>query len=116
MIGEGNQESLRRDDSQDHAEDLLGRAIHYLPSLAGARAITVPVGYRPMPLDGYPVLGFPAQGSPASGSGEAAPNVYIALTHSGVTLAPLIGEVAAIEIVDGVRVEGLAPYRPERFL
>ena len=69
-----------------------------------------------MPLDGYPVLGFPAQGSPASGSGEAAPNVYIALTHSGVTLAPLIGEVAAIEIVDGVRVEGLAPYRPERFL
>ena len=159
MIGEGNQESLRRDDTQAHADDLLGRAIHYLPSLAGARAITVPVGYRPMPLDGYPVLGFPAPGSPApgslrglrlrglrlrglsgvsgsgvsgsgvSGSGvspapgspapgslEAAPNVYIALTHSGVTLAPLIGELAAIEIVDGVRVETLAPYRPERFL
>ena len=47
---------------------------------------------------------------------EAAPNVYIALTHSGVTLAPLIGELAAIEIVDGVRVESLSPYRPERFL
>ena len=146
MIGEGNQESLRRDDTQAHADDLLGRAIHYLPSLAGARAITVPVGYRPMPLDGYPVLGFPAPGSPAPGSPapgspapgspapgspapgspapgspapgslEAAPNVYIALTHSGVTLAPLIGELAAIEIVDGVRVETLAPYRPERFL
>ena len=111
MIGEGNQESLRRDDTQAHADDLLGRAIHYLPSLAGARAITVPVGYRPMPLDGYPVLGFPA---PVSG--ETAPNVYIALTHSGVTLAPLIGELAAIEIVDGVRVESLSPYRPERFL
>ncbi|MCH7621979.1 MAG: FAD-binding oxidoreductase [Chloroflexi bacterium] len=111
MIGEGNQESLRRDDTQAHADDLLGRAIHYLPSLAGARAITVPVGYRPMPLDGYPVLGFPAPNST-----EAAPNVYIALTHSGVTLAPLIGELAAIEIVDGVRVESLSPYRPERFL
>ena len=116
MIGEGNQESLRRDDTQAHANDLLGRAIHYLPSLAGARAITVPVGYRPMPLDGYPVLGFSAPGSPAPGSSEAAPNVYIALTHSGVTLAPLIGELAAIEIVDGVRVEGLSPYRPKRFL
>ena len=116
MIGEGNQESLRRDDTQAHANDLLGRAIHYLPSLAEARAITVPVGYRPMPLDGYPVLGFSAPGSPAPGSSEAAPNVYIALTHSGVTLAPLIGELAAIEIVDGVRVEGLSPYRPERFL
>ena len=111
MIGEGNQESLRRDDTQAHADDLLGRAIHYLPSLAGARAITVPVGYRPMPLDGYPVLGFPAPNST-----EATPNVYIALTHSGVTLAPLIGELAAIEIVDGVRVESLSPYRPERFL
>ena len=111
MIGEGNQESLRRDDTQAHADDLLGRAIRYLPSLAGARAIPVPVGYRPMPLDGYPVLGFPAPGS-----GEAASNVYIALTHSGVTLAPLIGELAAIEIVDGARVEGLSPYRPERFL
>jgi glycine/D-amino acid oxidase-like deaminating enzyme len=58
-----------------------------------------------MPQDGYPVLGFP----------EAAPNVYIALTHSGVTLAPLIGELAAIEIVDGARVEVLKDYRPERF-
>ena len=116
MIGEGNQESLRRDDTQPHADDLLGRAIHYLPSLAGARAITVPVGYRPMPLDGYPILGFPVAGSQASGSAEAAPNVYIALTHSGVTLAPLIGELAALEIVDGVRVESLSPYRPERFL
>ena len=116
MIGEGNQESLRRDDTQAHADDLLGRAIHYLPSLAGARAITVPVGYRPMPLDGYPVLGFPVPGPPAPDSTEAAPNVYIALTHSGVTLAPLIGELAAIEIVDDVRVESLSPYRPERFL
>ena len=110
-IGEGNPESLRRDDTHAHADDLLGRAIHYMPSLAGARAITVPVGYRPMPLDGYPVLGFPV-----AATSNAAPNVYIALTHSGVTLAPLIGELAAMEIVDGVRVESLSPYRPERFL
>ena len=41
--------------------------------------------------------------------------MYIALTHSGVTLAPLIGELATLEIVDGVRVQTLEPYRPERF-
>jgi glycine/D-amino acid oxidase-like deaminating enzyme len=105
MIGEGSQESLSRDDSQAHADDLLGRAMHYLPALGGARAIPVPVGYRPMPLDGYPVLGFARQ----------APNVYIALTHSGVTLAPLIGQLASIEILDGARVEALDPCRPERF-
>jgi glycine/D-amino acid oxidase-like deaminating enzyme len=37
------------------------------------------------------------------------------LTHSGVTLAPLIGQLASIEILDGVRVEALDPYRTERF-
>ena len=32
MIGEGTQESLSRDDSQAHADALLARATHYLPS------------------------------------------------------------------------------------
>ena len=106
MIGEGTQESLSRDDSQAHAEALLARATHYLPALKGARAVPVPVGYRPMPRDGFPVLGFP----------EPVPNLYIALMHSGVTLAPLVGELAAMEIVDGARVQLLEAYRPERFL
>jgi glycine/D-amino acid oxidase-like deaminating enzyme len=105
MIGEGTQESLSRNDSQEHANDLLARAAHYLPALADAYAVPVPVGYRPMPLDGLPVLGFTA----------AVPNLYIALMHSGVTLAPLVGELATMEIVDGARVELLAAYRPERF-
>lgn len=106
QIGEGSQESLARDDSQAHADALLARATHYLPALAGARAIPVPVGYRPMPRDGFPVLGFP----------EPVPNLYCALMHSGVTLAPLVGELASMEIVDGARVHGLEAYRPERFL
>ena len=105
LIGEGSQESLARDDSQEHADELLARATRYLPALAGARAIPVPVGYRPMPLDGLPVLGFTKE----------VPNVYLAVMHSGVTLAPLVGEFSAIEIVDGVNVELLAPYRLERF-
>jgi len=106
QIGEGSQESLARDDSQAHADELLARATCYLPALAGARAIPVPVGYRPMPRDGFPVLGFP----------EPVPNLYLALMHSGVTLAPLVGELAAMEIVDGARVQSLEAYRPERFL
>lgn len=105
-IGQGSQESVDQDDSQEHADDLLSRAVHYLPALAGARAIPTPVGYRPMPIDELPVIGFCA----------AAPNLYIALMHSGVTLAPLVGELATVEIVDDARVEMLAPYRPERFI
>ena len=105
LIGEGSQESLARDDSQEHADELLARAAHYLPALLGSRALRVPVGYRPMPLDGLPVLGF----------AKAVPNAYLAVMHSGVTLAPLVGEFSAIEILDGVNVELFAPYRLERF-
>ena len=105
QIGEGSQESLNRDDSQGHANDLLDRATKYLPALSGARVSPVPVGIRPMPRDGFPAIGF-------CGS---APNVYMALMHSGVTLAPLAAELATMEIVDGIRVDALLPYRPDRF-
>ena len=105
MIGEGTQESLARDDSQEHADRLLARATHYLPALSAAQAIPVPVGYRPMPRDEMPILGFT----------ESVPNLYIALTHSGITLAPLIGEFATMEILDRVRIDLLDPFRLERF-
>ncbi len=83
----------------------MARACRYLPALSGAKAVPVAVGHRPMPQDGYPVLGFTSK----------APNVYLALTHSGVTLAPLIGALAPREIVDGAKVEMLEPFRPDRF-
>ena len=104
-IGQGTQEGINRDDSQQHADALLARAKAYLPAIADAEAIPTPVGYRPMPLDGFPVLGFT----------EAVQNLYIALMHSGVTLAPLVGEMATLEIADGARVDWFAPYRLERF-
>ena len=62
-IGQGSQESVDQDDSQEHADDLLSRAVHYLPALADARAIPTPVGYRPMPIDELPVIGFCARGT-----------------------------------------------------
>ncbi len=106
MIGEGDQESLAEDDTQAHADDLLSRASWYLPGLADAQAIPVPVGWRPMPLDGYPTLGF----------APGAPNLYVALTHSGVTLAPVLSQLAALEVCEDARADAvLAPYRPERF-
>ncbi len=106
MIGEGDQESLAEDDSRSHADDLLARACRYLTGIAGAQAVPVPVGWRPMPLDGYPVMGFAPE----------APNLYVALTHSGVTLAPALSQLAAQEICDGTPAEAvLGPYRPQRF-
>ena len=105
MIGEGTQESIARDDSQHHAEALLARAAHYLPDLEDSSVFPVPVGYRPMPSDELPIVGYT----------DAVPNLYLALMHSGVTLAPLIAEFAAMEVLDGARVDTLEPYRPGRF-
>ena len=74
--------------------------------LNGAQAVPVPVGWRPMPLDGYPVMGFATEAS----------NLYMALTHSGVTLSPALSQLAAQEICDGTLADGvLGPYRPQRF-
>ena len=106
MIGEGDQESLAEDDTQAHADDLLARARCYLPGLNGVQAVPVPVGWRPMPLDGYPVMGFASE----------APNLYVALTHSGVTLAPALSQLAVQEICYGTPADAvLKPYRPQRF-
>jgi glycine/D-amino acid oxidase-like deaminating enzyme len=60
------------------------------------------VGYRPTPADGFPAIGRVREGA------------YVAVTHSGVTLAPAIGLFAAREILEGVRDPLLAPYHPNR--
>ncbi|MCG9128118.1 FAD-binding oxidoreductase [Candidatus Poribacteria bacterium] len=104
-IGQGTQEGINSDDSQEHADALLDNLKTYFPAVGMASAITTPVGYRPMPIDGYPVIGFT----------KSVSNLYITLMHSGVTLAPIISEMATIEIVDGINVEWFVPYRPNRF-
>ncbi|MGO4842863.1 FAD-binding oxidoreductase, partial [Rhizobiaceae sp. 2RAB30] len=41
--------------------------------------------------------------------------VYVAVMHSGVTLAPAVGLFAAEEILSGRRDPLLAPYGADRF-
>jgi glycine/D-amino acid oxidase-like deaminating enzyme len=43
------------------------------------------------------------------------PGCYVIATHSGITLAPLLGELIAEEIVSGEMSDLLAPFRPDRF-
>ncbi len=89
----------------DYGRELMARAAEYLPALPGAALATVSRGQRVMPLDEYPIVGFAA----------ACPNLYVAAMHSGITLAALMGHSAATEILEGVRLDYLAPYRLERF-
>ncbi|HEV2689489.1 MAG TPA: FAD-binding oxidoreductase [Bryobacteraceae bacterium] len=89
----------------NQASEIFEQARRFLPALHDARIDHVTLGHRVMPEDEYPILGFSAP----------CPNLYLAATHSGVTLAPLIGRLAAIEILDGTPVSLLEPYRPSRF-
>lgn len=105
MIGEGTQEHMAENDSQEHADELLVRTAEFLPPLKDAQALPVIVGYRPMPADGLPVIGF----------SERVTNCYVTLMHSGVTLAPLVGSLGATEIMEEIEVDLFKPYRLERF-
>lgn len=87
-----------------HASRILAVAQQYCPMLADAMVEDVFIGWRPLPLDGHPVMGF----SPARAG------AYIAISHSGVSLAPILGRMAAQEIIEGIELEMLAPYRPDR--
>jgi glycine/D-amino acid oxidase-like deaminating enzyme len=90
----------------EYAKRILRDAAQVLPGLRGVAVERVTLGHRVMPVDEYPIVGFAA----------SCPNLYIAAMHSGVTLAPLIGQLAALEILDGARVSLLEPYRPSRFM
>lgn len=88
-------------------ERMLERLKQRLPAAAGSLSIEkVRHGIRPMPVDTYPAIG-------RLGADEA--NSYVAVTHSGITLGPLIGRLVAQEIVDGVAHPMLQAFRPSRF-
>ena len=47
------------------------------------------------------------------GTNPERPDVYLAIMHSGVTLAPIVGQMVAQEVM-GSELERLAAYRPTR--
>lgn len=87
-----------------HASRIMAVAEQFVPDIAAAQVEDVYIGWRPLPVDGHPVLGAPV----------ARPEAYLAIMHSGVSLAPLVGEITAQEIMKETRSELLANYRPDR--
>jgi glycine/D-amino acid oxidase-like deaminating enzyme len=93
------------DVSEAYGKRLLEIAARTVPAARGARLEKMTLGFVPIPKDGQPILGF----------ARAPANLYLALTMSGITMAPMMGRFAAAEIVDGLTIETLSPYRPARF-
>lgn len=90
--------------AREHAERMLAVAGRFYPAIADAEFESACIGWRPLPVDGHPVLGVNPE----------RPDVYMAVMHSGVTLAPIIGHLVAQELTQDMSVFRLDPYRPTR--
>jgi glycine/D-amino acid oxidase-like deaminating enzyme len=84
---------------------LLAQAGRYFPALAGVAVERWWLAWRAMPADRLPIVGrLPWLDS-----------LYLAVSHSGVTLAPVLGRLVAGEVADQTADGLLAPFRPGRF-
>ena len=90
--------------AHEHARRMLDVAEQFAPDIQAAEVENVYIGWRPLPLDGHPVIG----------SSPNRPDVYIAVMHSGVTLAPIVGQLTAQELLGDTLADKLEPYRPSR--
>jgi sarcosine oxidase subunit beta len=86
-------------------EDLTKKAIKFVPKIADLSVIRHFSGMRPMPRDRFPYMG----------SVPRLPGYYIAVGHSGFTLAAIYGKVFGDLIVDGHTDIPIGEYDPMRY-
>jgi len=70
-------------------DQVARHAAHVVPVACGAAVTDVSVGHRPIPLDGRPLIG---RASDISG-------YYEAVTHTGLTLGPILVSALSAEIL-----------------
>ncbi len=87
------------------ARKIANDSLQRFPVLKNAQIIRHFAGIRPLPKDGRPYLG------PV----KRVPGLFVATSHSGITLAPVHGKVISELILDGHTDVPLESYRPERY-
>jgi glycine/D-amino acid oxidase-like deaminating enzyme len=93
-------------DVRHWAAELLHRARRTVRGLDDARVVEYKVCVRPLPADEQSIVGrLPG-----------APGIYVAVTHSGVTLAAHLSRLITIDLTTGTPPAPLAPYTPARFI
>lgn len=106
MIGdsdETNTDSILT--NQDITAVLANRAIRVFPALANLNIVRSWTGFRVKSLDGLPIYEQSA----------THPGAFLALCHSGVTLAANHALVVAPQIASGAFSENLSPFHSRRF-
>jgi len=87
------------------AYELHDLAKSVLPALENTEIAKAHLGVRPIPIDGFTVAGLLPQYK----------NAYVAVTHSAVTMGPLIGRLVSDEVLGNTPDPLLKEFRPERF-
>ena len=94
----------------DDPEATIARMIEItqkmMPALGVLSVERTTIATRPIPGDGYPVIG----------AIPSLPGAYIAMMHSGFTLAAVTAQLLSQEILGGNESPLLAPYRLSRFV
>jgi glycine/D-amino acid oxidase-like deaminating enzyme len=105
LVGERTQETPATNPGLHHARALLAQAARFFPVLAGVGVDRWWLAWRAMPSDRLPIVGpLPwLEG------------LYVAVSHSGVTVAPALGRLVADEVATQTPDGLLAPFRPARF-
>jgi len=91
--------------SMPEARDMVRRARLLLPSIGEVEPEAVRIAIRPIPGDRLSAVGPVPRVS----------GYYLAMTHSGVTMSPYLGQLVADELVRGQPRPELAEFRPARF-
>jgi glycine/D-amino acid oxidase-like deaminating enzyme len=103
ILEDASEESVRR-----AAFDILERVRGIIPEFPGGACLDdcrLGVGVRPVPTDGLTI----------AGPMPSATGLHLAVTHSGVTLAPALGALIADSVETGNPAPRLAPFGLGRF-
>ena len=82
------------------------RGKKFINNIGNLELEKITIGWRPLPIDGKPVMGRLKQYS----------DIYVAVMHSGISLAAIAGKLISQEILDGSSNSLLKDFRPSRFL
>jgi glycine/D-amino acid oxidase-like deaminating enzyme len=99
------QAGFDRSTTLDVIQETANMALQYVPSLRKAKIVRAFSGIRAMPEDGFPIIG----------KVPGVENLYVAATHSGITLSPLIGTLLTELILDGETSIPIDRYSLRRF-
>jgi glycine/D-amino acid oxidase-like deaminating enzyme len=103
--GDADEALVRGEPAGPWISQYIDWAVSYVPGFREARIAAWSVGVRPIPEDGRSSAGLL----------PSIPGYAEVVTHSGITLGPLLGELVARQIVAGETDPLLAPFSPERF-